>query len=167
MFIEIAFIQKFVLFLSHPLYAVAVVLFAFLLFAGMGSAVSKRLSVGGRFPIALVVLAIGLSAALCLTLLPWLFHHAMRLPDAARIAISVALIAPLAFFMGTPFPTGLATVEADEPWLVPWAWAINGCASVIGAVLATLLAIHLGFTAVVAAALLLYGVAAAARPRPT
>jgi spermidine synthase len=164
MFIEIAFIQKFVLFLSHPLYAVAVVLFAFLLFAGIGSAVSRRLT-AGEFPIAIVVLAITLSAALCLTVLPWLFQHAMRLPDAARIAISAALIAPLAFFMGTPFPTGLATVEAGDPWLVPWAWAINGCASVIGAVLATLLAIHLGFTAVVVAALLLYGVAAGARPR--
>ena len=44
MFIEIAFIQKFVLFLSHPLYAVAVVLFAFLLFAGIGSAASQALA---------------------------------------------------------------------------------------------------------------------------
>jgi len=166
MFIEIAFIQKFVLFLSHPLRAVAVVLFSFLLFAGIGSTVSRRLGAGAGFPIAIVALAIALSAALCLAVLPWLFRHAMRLPDAARIAISAALIAPLAFFMGTPFPSGLATVEAGDPWLVPWAWAINGCASVIGAVLATLLAIHLGFTAVVIAAVFLYGVAAAARPRP-
>ena len=168
MFIEIAFIQKFVLFLSHPLYAVAVVLFAFLLFAGIGSAVSRRLHASaGRelgHTAAMVVLAICLSAALCLALLPWLFQHAMGLPDAARIVISAALIAPLAFFMGMPFPLGLARVEASDARLVPWAWGINGCASVTGTVLATLLAIHVGFTAVVIAALVLYGVAAATRP---
>ena len=166
MFIEIAFIQKFVLFLSHPLYAVAVVLFAFLLFAGIGSAASKRWHDGSapvlRHAELAVVGAIALSAALCLGLLPWLFRNAIGPPDAARILISAARIAPLAFFMGMPFPWGLARVE--DARLIPWAWGINGCASVTGAVLATLLAIHVGFTAVVVAALVLYGVAAAARP---
>jgi len=168
MFVEIAFIQKFVLFLSHPLYAVAVVLFAFLLFAGIGSAASKRLHDGSapvlRHAEVAVVGAIALSAALCLGLLPWLFRHAVALPDPLRIFISAALIAPLAFFMGMLFPLGLARVEANDARLIPWAWAINGCASVTGAVLATLLAIHIGFTAVVGAALVLYAVAAAARP---
>jgi len=134
MFIEIAFIQEFVLFLSHPLYAVAVVLFAFLLFAGIGSAASQHPHHAAmrklRNPVAAVVLAIGLSAVFCLTLLAWLFQHAMGLPDALRIVISAALIAPLAFFMGMPFPLGLARVEASDARLIAWAWAINGCASV-------------------------------------
>jgi spermidine synthase len=168
MFIEIAFIQKFVLFLSQPLYAVAVVLFAFLLFAGIGSAASKRWHDGSasvlRHTELAVVAAIALSAALCLSLLPWLFQNAVTLPDSLRIVISAALIAPLAFFMGMPFPMGLARVEAGDTRLIPWAWATNGCASVTGAVLATLLAIHIGFTAVVVAALVLYAVAAMARP---
>ncbi len=168
MFVEIAFIQKFVLFLSHPLYAVAVVLFAFLLFAGIGSGVSKRLNEAAtpklRNPLAAVVLAIALSATFGLALLSWLFGHAMGLPDAVRIVISVALIAPLAFFMGMPFPLGLARVEACAARLVAWAWGVNGCASVSGAVLATLLAIHFGFAAVVVIALVLYGVAAMTRP---
>jgi len=167
MFIEIAFIQKFVLYLSHPLYAVAVVLFAFLLFAGVGSRASGRLSEGSpamRHPVAAVAGAIAVAAVLCLTLLPWLFQHSMRLPDAARILISAALIAPLAFFMGMPFPLGLARIDPTDARLIAWAWGINGCASVVGAVLATLLAIHVGFTAVVVAALVLYGVAAVARP---
>jgi hypothetical protein len=159
MFIEIAFIQKFVLFLGHPLYAVAVVLFAFLLFAGIGSRVAAR-----HPPVKAVVWAIAASAALCLLLLPILLRHAIGWADAAKIALSAMLIAPLAFFMGMPFPLGLARVEAVDARLIPWAWGINGCASVIAAVLATLLAIHLGFTAVVLAALLLYGLAAAARP---
>jgi hypothetical protein len=168
MFIEIAFIQKFVLFLSHPLYAVAVVLFSFLLFAGIGSAASRRWHdrsvLMQRHAEGMVVVAITLSAALCLSLLAWLFQHAAALPDSMRIVISAALIAPLAFFMGMPFPMGLARVEAGDARLVPWAWAINGCASVTGAVLATLLAIHIGFTAVVVVALVLYAVAAMARP---
>ena len=168
MFIEIAFIQKFVLFLSHPLYAVAVVLFAFLLFAGIGSAASKRWHDGStpvlRHAELAVVGAIALSAALCLSLLPWLFQNAVALPDSLRIVISAALIAPLAFFMGMLFPMGLARVEAGDARLIPWAWATNGCASVTGAVLATLLAIHIGFTTVIVAALVLYAVAATARP---
>jgi len=102
-----------------------------------------------------VVAAIALAAALCLSLLPWLFRNAVALPDAMRIAISTALIAPLAFFMGMPFPMGLARVEAGDARLIPWAWATNGCPSVTGAVLATLLAIPIGFTAVVVAALVL------------
>jgi hypothetical protein len=143
------------------------VLFAFLLFAGIGSRVSKRLqdgTMGKPRSVAMVAIAIAVSAALCLGLLPWLFQHSMALSDAAKILISAALIAPLAFFMGMPFPLGLARVEATDARLIPWAWGINGCASVTGAVLATLLAIHVGFTAVVVAALVLYGVAAAARP---
>jgi hypothetical protein len=166
MFIEIAFIQKFVLFLSHPLYAVAVVLFAFLLFAGIGSRCSTRLQDrAGAWPrrsIAGIAIAIALAATLCLALLPWLFRHSMGLPDAAKILISIALIAPLAFFMGMPFPLGLTRVQ--DPRVIAWAWGINGCASVTAAVLATMLAIHFGFTAVVVAALVLYVAAAAASP---
>jgi hypothetical protein len=71
----------------------------------------------------------------------------------ARIAIAVILIAPLAFLMGMPFP--LALRELGPP-LVPWAWGINGCASVVSPVLATLLAVDLGFTAVLWLALALY-----------
>jgi hypothetical protein len=105
-----------------------------------------------------------MSAVLCLLLLPWLFRHGMGLPDTARILISVGLIAPLAFFMGMPFPLGLTRMEATDARLIPWAWGINGCASVTGAVLATLLAIHVGFTAVVVTAMLLYLLAATSAP---
>jgi SAM-dependent methyltransferase len=167
MFVEIAFIQKFVLYLSHPLYAVAVVLFDFLLFAGIGSRASGRLAQGPRAmrrPVAAVAGAIAVAAALGLALLPSLFRHSMGLPDAARILVSAALIAPLAFFMGMPFPLGLAWLPPTDARLRAWAWGINGCASVVGAVAATLLAIHVGFTALVLAALVLYGVAAAAGP---
>jgi len=161
MFVEIAFIQKFMLFLSHPLYAVAVVLCGFLLFAGLGSRMSGRLR--GSLPergVRLAVAAIAGIALAYLFLLPELFRLLAGLPDAARIAVSLGLIAPLAFFMGMPFPLGLQRLANTAPALLPWAWGINACVSVVAAVLATLVAMHLGFTAVVILALLAYLAAA-------
>jgi hypothetical protein len=73
-----------------------------------------------------------------------------------RMAVAVALVAPLGFVMGLPFPLGLSRVSDSAPGLVPWAWGINGCASVVAAVIATLLAMHVGFTTVLALALGLY-----------
>jgi hypothetical protein len=164
MFIEIAFIQKFLLFLSHPLYAVAVVLCAFLIFAGLGSRYAGRATAGdnaGR-RVAWPVAGIAVLASLYLVVLAALFRSLMPLPDAFKIMISMALIAPLAFAMGMPFPVGLARVaERDRP-RVPWAWGINACASVVAAIVATLVAIHVGFTAVVLVAIVLYVLAAAA-----
>ena len=84
----------------------------------------------------------------------------ITLPLAAKLPLALAAIAPLAFCMGMPFPLGLARVSREVPALVPWAWGINGCASVVSAVLATLLAIEFGFTAVVALAVALYLLAA-------
>lgn len=168
MFIEIAFIQKFILFLSNPLYAVAVVLCSFLIFAGLGGRVSGRLqSTGPQPPRALPWLFayIGLVALAYLALLPPLFHELIALPDLVKIALSVALIAPLAFGMGMPFPLGLASVAGRAEMLLPWAWGINGFASVVAAILASVLAIHLGFNAVVLLAVLFYGAAAFAFPR--
>jgi len=157
LFIEIAFIHKLLLFLHHPLYAVAVVLSSFLVFSGLGSAWLGRTPVGdhGRLLSQAVTGIVVLGTVYLLSLGPLLDQLAL-LPDAVRILISVALIAPLAFCMGLPFPLGLGRLADHAPDLIPWAWAINGCASVISAVLATLLAIHLGFPTVIAVALALY-----------
>jgi hypothetical protein len=165
MLVEIAFIQKFILFLSHPLYAVAVVLSAFLVCAGLGSAVSGKWS--AKFTIYPVVAGIAVLAVLYVYLLPPLFQQLISLPDMAKIGISAALIAPLAFLMGMPFPLGLSQLARLSPSRVPWAWGINGCASVMGAVLATLLAIHAGFMVVVLFAVLLYFLAAATARKAT
>ncbi len=174
LFIEIAFIQKFVLFLSHPLYAVAVVLCAFLVFAGLGSGYSPQWA--QRFqhfqgpkegmPILIVVMGIFAVALSYVILLPPLFHRWMALPDGLKIPISIVLIAPLAFCMGMPFPLGLSRVAATMPDFIPWAWGVNGCASVLSAILATILAIHFGFTVVIGTAIILYFFAALALWRP-
>jgi spermidine synthase len=167
MFMEIAFIQKFVLFLAHPLYAVAVVLCAFLVFAAAGSWLTARWQngkMGGRYLTAAII-TMGLISVTYLMILPGVFKALIHLPDITKIAISIALIAPLAICMGMPFPTGTMRLADTARDSVPWAWAINGFASVVGAVLATLLAIHLGFAAVIILAVLIYAFAAAALRR--
>ena len=179
--IEIAFMQRFILFLGHPIYAVAVVLAGFLVFAGLGSACAPRLAraldrgataSAGKIAwaprpsaVELAVAAIAVLSILYLFLLPQAFEALITLSDPAKILISLGLIAPLAWFMGMPFPLGIRLVASESADLVPWAWAINGCASVIAAVLATLLAIHFGFTIVVLIAVALYVAAALALGR--
>ena len=166
LFVEIASIQRFTLFLSHPLYAIAVVLAGFLVFAGLGSGLAAGLEQrlrarGGPGALPLVAAAIAILSIAYVFGLPVLFARLMALPDAARIALSLALIAPLALFMGMPFPLVLARLRTRAPDFVPWAWGINGCASVASAILATLLTIGLGARAVVLIAAALYLMAAA------
>jgi hypothetical protein len=167
--LEMAFIQKFTLFLQHPLYAVALVLTAFLLFSGLGSAYAQRFAARGRQrrAAAWAVAAIAALGSLYVVGLGALFDAALAWPVAARIAVSLALLAPLAFAMGLPFPLALHRVGATAPALLPWAFGVNGCASVVSAAAAMLLAMHFGFTAVVVAALALYGLAAWTFPTET
>ncbi|MGI9225196.1 MAG: SAM-dependent methyltransferase, partial [Woeseiaceae bacterium] len=102
-----------------------------------------------------------LIATTYLVILPGLFDRLIGLADVAKVIISIGLIAPLAFFMGMPFPLGLNRTAKTAPDFIPWAWGLNGFASVVSAVLATLLAISFGFTAVILAALVCYVLVAA------
>jgi len=88
--------------------------------------------------------------------LDYIFDFLLTQTAAVKIAAAVALIAPLAFAMGMPFPMGLSELGRHSEPLIPWAWGVNGCASVISAVAATLVAIHFGLTAVMIMALFFY-----------
>jgi len=169
LFLEIAFMHRLSLLLGHPLYAAAVVLAGILVFAGLGSGLAQRLSArpDDTRPHAPVVLAVAGIAVLALAgvlVLPQLSAWLAPAPAPLRVLAALALVAPLGFCMGLPFPLGLRRLAMARPALVPWAWAINGCASVLSAVLATLLAIQLGFTAVVLLAVCCYLVAALVLP---
>lgn len=164
LFVEIAFIQKLELFLGHPLYAVSIALGGFLIFAGLGSGLAERLlsrwvAAGARRVSVVAVAVLTVLLLAYLVGLPGLLSLLMGWPTPARMAVALAIVAPAAFLMGLMFPLGLRRLAATAPELVPWAWGVNGCASVISAVLATVLALHWGFTAVVLAALALYWLA--------
>ena len=160
LFLEIAFIQKFILYLGHPLYAAAVVLAIFLVFAGLGSQFAQRQRFHAIWPV-IIILSLGVLELIASGML---FNVLSGLAVPMKIFVAVVMLGPLAFCMGMPFPLALTEIGADVPDLIPWAWAVNGCASVIAAVLATLLAVHFGFAVVVLIALALYGIAAATFP---
>ncbi|MDD1637189.1 MAG: SAM-dependent methyltransferase [Methylococcaceae bacterium] len=168
LFIEIAFIQKFILILHHPLYAITVVLSAFLLSAGAGSYFSKKLSQSpAKSVIMLPIAAISiLSIFYCLGF-ESITGLLLETGNLSRYLFSILLIAPLGFCMGMPFPMALAKISQTTPALIPWAWGINGCASVISAILATLIAMQFGFTVLVFLAIALYCVAVLCFPDST
>lgn len=154
LFVEIAFMQKFILFLHHPVYSVAVVLSAFLISAGSGSFVSQRFI--ARYGLYAPFAVTAVLALLYLAMLKGLTAILLHQPTFVNFTVSVLLTAPLGFFMGMPFPAGLTLVNRIDPALIPWAWGINGFASVISAILATLIAIHWGFNVLILAAVGLY-----------
>ncbi|MGH8242762.1 MAG: spermidine synthase, partial [Steroidobacteraceae bacterium] len=157
LFIEIACMQRYGLFVGDPLLAAVTVLAGFLVFAGAGSFFASRVRDRRR---ALRYAVAGIALLLLLQVLalpppPGFFDSTV-----ARVIATLALIAPLAFLMGLPFPIGLSRLAAESSAFIPWAWGINGCASVLAALLAALLAVHLGFSAVLLLAAALYALAA-------
>jgi hypothetical protein len=156
--VEIAFIQRFVLFLGHPTYALTVVIFLLMISSGAGSLFSRRWlprAGMGWLPLLLVLV----------TLVAYVFFLPGRLAALVgigfeyRLLVSGVLLIPLGFLMGMPFPTGLrALASAPAPEFpsgrpdnaVEWAWAMNAGASVLGSVSAMLIAIQFGLTATLA-----------------
>lgn len=166
LFLEMAFIEKLTLFLGDPLYATAVVLAGFLVFAGLGSRLgASHPGTGAARRVVHAVAGIVVLGGAYVLGLPPLLDHLLWLPVPFRMGLSLAVVAPLAFCMGMPFPLGLSALTREPSGLIPWAWAVNGCASVASAALATLLAVHLGLHAVILVGLVLYGLAAALAPR--
>ncbi|HHI69029.1 MAG TPA: hypothetical protein ENJ97_06870 [Planctomycetes bacterium] len=151
MMVEIALSQKFILFLGHPFYSLAVVLFALLVFSGIGSALSHKVPIPLLAPLLPAALALIYGAAL-----DPLFGALLHLDTWLRILVAVLLIAPLGLALGIPFPSGVRLLGKTGEGLVPWAWGVNGYASVLASVLAIVLAISVGFTMVLALAALLY-----------
>jgi hypothetical protein len=164
LFVEIVFLQKVQLVVHQPTVALALVLAVFLIGAGLGSAWTARVSgPDARRTLGVAVCGIVLLGSIYSALFDPLLAALVGAPLPLRAAAAALLMLPLAFLMGTPFP--LALRELTES-LVPWAWGINGCASVVSPALATLLAIDLGLSHVLWLALLIYIATLSAFPRP-
>jgi len=156
MLFEISLIQQFVLFLGYPTYSLSVTLASLLLSLGLGSYVSRRWMGHERVVLPAAVGLIALFTLLYAYGLPLVQGPLLGTPLAVRSLATVLLIAPLGLVMGTFFPLGIRRVADLHVDLVPWAWGINGCASVTGGVLAVALAITYGFTMVWFLSVLLY-----------
>lgn len=150
-FVEMPLMQRFILLLGQPTYAFAAVLFALLLSSGVGSAISPRLPLRA---------ALGALVALLLiyfVFMPALFQAILAAPLVVRLVVTIIALCPLGLLMGVAFPSGVRIVGRIMPSLVPWVWAVNGCASVISSIVAVMLAVSAGFSAVAVAAVLAYG----------
>ncbi len=154
--VQVALIQKFVLLLGHPAYALTVVIFSMLVSSSVGSYASGTLigSSGRRWRIMLALTGAAI-AALAVILAP-LTAAAVPWPLAAKVALAVAVVAPVGFLMGMPFPNGLARVKDAYPGAIRWAWSLNAAASVMGSAAAICLSIYFGLRFSILAGALLY-----------
>jgi spermidine synthase len=166
--VEIAFIQRFVLFLGHPTYALTVVVFLLLLSSGGGSLASRKWLGETRsawLPLVLIVAVL----LLYVFVLPGVLNALVGLPFLTKLLVSGLLLIPLGFAMGMPFPTGLRALaslpvpefpgpqrnQASEN-AVEWAWAMNAASSVLGSVLAMVIAIQYGLNTTLACGAIAY-----------
>lgn len=158
--IQVSLIQKFVLLLGHPTYALTVIIFSMLLTSGLGSFYSKRIVGSNPERLRIVLLLI-------VILVPVLGYFAGLVSDlgpawplSMKMLVTVLVIAPLGFLMGIPFPTGLSTLEGWEKSAVRWGWSMNAASSVLGSAMAIFCAIYLGLYQTLVLGGLLYLVAA-------
>jgi hypothetical protein len=153
--LEIVLIQRFVLFLGFPTYALSVVLFALLLWTGIGSLLAGRVDNPRRSLSLALVAACALIAAGSYGLHP-LLQSLIVLPFAARVALTVLMLAPIGILLGLAMPLGLGRLAALHPRGVAWAWGINGIASVVASAGSVTVAILFGFPAATLMALACY-----------
>lgn len=165
--IEVGLIQKFVLFLGHPTYALTVVIFSMLISSGLGSALSRRVLGRSEGRLVKALGCVALLASLLAVVISSLLTALVGLPLPLKMAITAGLIAPLGFVMGMPFPTALQRLEEWHPPSVRWAWSLNAASSVLGSVGALVLSIYLGLvqTLIIGGMLYLAALVVAARVR--
>jgi hypothetical protein len=142
--IQVALIQKFVLFLGHPTYALTVVVFSMLVASSAGSYFSRRLGTFEDRKLSRALFAVFVLVALIALIATPLAHLGVGWPRPLRIVTTAVLIAPVAFAMGMPFPSALARLERWHKPSVRWAWSLNAASSVLGSAMSIFLALYLG-----------------------
>ncbi|MBI3940490.1 MAG: hypothetical protein HY315_06615 [Acidobacteria bacterium] len=161
MLVEIGQLERLVIFLGHPIYALSVVLFVLLFASSVGSFCSPKV---GRW---LWLLPVLLGAFILVS--PWVTRALAAASTPVRIGLSALLLFPIGFFMGAAFPAGMERVRRSPRAPTAWYWGINGAFSVISSVLAVAVTIFWGVTATLSIGLLAYVLALAVlaleRPR--
>ena len=157
--LEITLLAKLTRLIGDPVQAATTTIAAFLFFSGLGSLTAQRCRLTSTF-LRRVIIALAVTALLSIVALAPMTHLAGRLSVPLRLFIGAAIIAPLAFLMGFPMPSGLSRLHQGPRQLIAWVWGINGFASVLAAPTATLIAMVWGFTHAAAVAVALYLAAA-------
>ena len=152
--IQVALIQKFILFLGHPTYALTVIIFSMLISSGVGSYFSRRIM--RKLEVQFVLIGIAAAVTVLAFVTSPISEFGAGWPLLWKAVVTICLIAPAGFLMGIPFPTGLTRLQHEFPSAVRWAWALNAAASVLGSVSAICLAIYIGLRATVLMGALLY-----------
>ncbi len=153
LFVEIAFIQKMILVLETPAHAASAVIASLLISSGIGSALSQRMNRLSSPAVLLVLAGIALVYGI---MLPWAMSFIAHYPATIKIVLVFFLLMPAGALMGVPLPLGLSFIGKTRPELIPWAWAINGCFSVLAPILAVMLALSTGFNMVILAGAFMY-----------
>ncbi|XOF34336.1 MAG: hypothetical protein ACL93V_03300 [Candidatus Electrothrix sp. YB6] len=157
--VELVCIQIFMKLVGYPLYTYSVVVFALLLAAGAGSAVSQKMNITPNSRWLIPFIGTLVTNILLLLSYPLYFSLFLQTPTLVRIIAAAVLIFPVGFFMGMPFPLGILTIRNKPRGAIAWAWAMNGLFTVIGGISSVLLSIYAGFRVTLIAAMLIYAVA--------
>jgi len=145
--VQVALIQKLVMFLGHPIYALNVVVFSMLVASGLGSYFSARWIAGKDSRLLAVLFGVAGAVTLMALITGPVTSAAVGWPLFARIVVTMGIVAPPAFLMGMPFPSGLTRLERWHSPAVRWAWSLNAAASVLGSAGAIFIALYLGLRA--------------------
>jgi spermidine synthase len=156
MAIEVTAIQAFTVFLGHPVYSMAITLTALLIATGLGSAWAGRRSTPPGTRIAQAVASVVLWSIATGFLLQPVLDTAIAWPVWARGLLVVGWLLPAGLALGVPFPTAIEALQTRQPALVPWAWGVNGCFSVLASLAAVLVAMQVGFSGTLWLAALIY-----------
>lgn len=156
---ELVFIQIFMKLIGYPLYTYSTIVFAILLSAGLGSHFSGKYGVSPHRRWKLPFLGILVSAVIILIFYNSYFELFLQSPTAIRIAAAIALIFPLGFFLGMPFPLGILTLKDKPNGAIAWAWAMNGLFTVAGGLASVIFSIQYGFHITLVIAISIYLIA--------
>jgi spermidine synthase len=156
MFIEITLIQTFTRFLGDPIFSAAAILSSILVFSGAGSAIQKKLGMDARKRIRIACGAIIAIMLIYLLLADPLLSFFIGFGTEARFAVTIIMLMPVSFFFGWMFPSGVNILEKESDTLIPWAWGVDGFASVAAAPLAIILSMSIGFSNVILLGMVCY-----------
>lgn len=144
MFIEIPLLQRFVLFLGHPIYSLAVVLLGLLCFCGVGSFLTEKIHKNLQKNLLLILIVLILTIFIYYLALTPLLKKCLIYPIYLKVLLTLLFLAPIGLMLGMCFPAGIRLMDTDTHSLIPWFWAMNSASSVLGSVLGAFISINFG-----------------------